>query len=221
MPGTVGSSDLELLHAHVSGDPDAFATLFHRHRDRLWAVALRTLADREEAADALQEALLSAHRAAARFRGDSAVTTWLHRIVVNACLDRMRRRRAHPTVPLPDGSRADPYDPSAAGGVEPAAPATDHDTVLVVRDALAQLPDDQRTAIVLVDLQGYPIAEVAEMLQVAEGTVKSRCSRGRARLATLLGHLRQPLDDDAAYRGNRPADRTVPSRSGPAEGGVR
>jgi RNA polymerase sigma-70 factor (ECF subfamily) len=180
-------SDDELLRAHVDGDRYAFAELFHRHRDRLWAVALRTLADREEAADALQDALLSAHRAAARFRGDSAVTTWLHRIVVNACLDRARRRQAHPTVPLPDGSRADPDRPVAA---EPAAPSVDHDTALDVRDALDQLPEEQRAALILVDVQGYPVAEVAVILGVAEGTVKSRCARGRAKLAVVLGHLR-------------------------------
>ncbi|RQX00725.1 RNA polymerase sigma factor SigM [Micromonospora inaquosa] len=188
MDGRAAATDLELLRAHVAGDGDAFAELFHRHRDRLWAVALRTLGDREEAADALQDALLSAHRAAARFRGDSAVTTWLHRIVVNACLDRIRRRQAHPTVPLPDGNRAE--DGSGTGRLEPAAPATDHDTVLVVREALAALPVEQRAALVLVDVQGYSVAEVARILGVAEGTVKSRCARGRARLAVLLGHLR-------------------------------
>jgi RNA polymerase sigma-70 factor, ECF subfamily len=180
-------SDNELLRAHVDGDRYAFAELFQRHRDRLWAVALRTLADREEAADALQDALLSAHRAAARFRGDSAVTTWLHRIVVNACLDRARRRQAHPTVPLPDGSRGGPDRPMAA---EPAAPSVDHDTALDVRQALAQLPDEQRAALILVDVQGFPVAEVAVILGVAEGTVKSRCARGRAKLAVVLGHLR-------------------------------
>ncbi|TDC36398.1 RNA polymerase sigma factor SigM [Micromonospora sp. KC213] len=183
-------SDLELLRAHVAGDRAAFTELFHRHRDRLWAVALRTLGDREEAADALQDALLSAHRAAARFRGDSAVTTWLHRIVVNACLDRIRRRQAHPTVPLPDGTRTE----DGAGGVEPAAPTTDHDTALVVRAALATLPAEQRAALVLVDVQGYPVAEAARILGVAEGTVKSRCARGRARLAVQLGHLRTGVD---------------------------
>ncbi|WP_406073778.1 RNA polymerase sigma factor SigM [Micromonospora sp. NBC_01638] len=188
MDGHAAATDLELLRAHVDGDPHAFAELFHRHRDRLWAVALRTLGDREDAADALQDALLSAHRAAARFRGDSAVTTWLHRIVVNACLDRIRRRQAHPTVPLPDGNRAE--DRSGIGGVEPAAPAEDHDTALVVREALAALPFEQRAALVLVDVQGYPVVEVAHILGVAEGTVKSRCARGRARLAVLLGHLR-------------------------------
>ncbi|MFV2083879.1 RNA polymerase sigma factor SigM [Micromonospora sp. LOL_021] len=178
--------DEELLRAHVDGDPEAFGELVRRHQDRLWAVALRTLSDREEAADALQDALLSAHRAAARFRGDAAVTTWLHRIVVNACLDRVRRRKSHPTVPLPDGGR----DDDGVRGTEPAAPPVDHDTALVVRQALAELPAEQRAALILVDVQGYPVADAAVMLGVAEGTVKSRCARGRARLAGLLGHLR-------------------------------
>jgi RNA polymerase sigma-70 factor (ECF subfamily) len=183
-------SDAELLRAHVEGDRHAFGELFHRHRDRLWAVAIRTLADREEAADALQDALLNAHRSAHRFRGDSAVTTWLHRIVVNACLDRIRRRHAHPTVPLPDSGRPD--DERSVRGVEPAAPAVDHDTALDVQQALSQLPEEQRSALILIDVQGYPVAEAAVMLGVAEGTIKSRCARGRARLATMLGHLRNP-----------------------------
>jgi RNA polymerase sigma-70 factor (ECF subfamily) len=171
--------DAALLRAHVAGDAEAFGELFRRHRDRLWAVALRTLGDREDAADALQDALLSAYRAADRFRGDSAVTTWLHRIVVNACLDRIRRRQVRPTVPLPE--------------VEPhAEPPPDRDTALVVQQALGRLPVEQRAALVLVDLQGYSVAEAAAILRVAEGTVKSRCARGRAKLALLLGYLRNP-----------------------------
>jgi RNA polymerase sigma-70 factor (ECF subfamily) len=204
------ASDADLLRAHVDGDPEAFGELVRRHRDRLWAVALRTVGDREDAADAVQDALLSAHRAAARFRGESAVTTWLHRIVVNACLDRMRRRQAHPTVPLPDGSHS---DDGPATGPEPAAPAQDHDTALVVREALAALPAEQRAALVLVDVQGYPVAEAAEILDVAEGTIKSRCARGRARMALTLGHLRG-RDADHPEQGNRTAAQSVPS--GPA-----
>jgi RNA polymerase sigma-70 factor (ECF subfamily) len=216
----VPATDDELLRDHVAGDPDAFAELVRRHRDRLWAVALRTLGDREEAADAVQDALLSAHRAAARFRGDSAVTTWLHRIVVNACLDRARRRQSHPTVPLPDGSRHADQDGTGRPGPEPAAPAVDHDTALVVREALVQLPIEQRAALVMVDLEGYSVAEVAEMLGVAEGTVKSRCSRGRARLAVLLGYLRSGGGGDVAH-GNRPTGGNVTSGSAQAtqEGG--
>src|ERR1022692_1079123 len=104
MPDLVGDatesqvSDAALLRQHVVGDPDAFGTLFLRHRDRLWAVAIRTLSDPEEAADALQDAMISAFRRAGSFRGDSAVTTWLHRIVVNACLDRLRRKAARPAT---------------------------------------------------------------------------------------------------------------------------
>ena len=187
MTGLPAPTDAQLLRAHVDGDPQAFAELVRRHRDRLWAVALRTIGDREEAADAVQDALLSAHRGAARFRGDSAVTTWLHRIVVNACLDRIRRRQAHPTVPFAEGGRT---DDGPLAGAEPAAPVYDHDTALVVRQALSALPVEQRAALVLVDVQGYGVAEAAEILGVAEGTVKSRCARGRARMALALGHLR-------------------------------
>ena len=95
-------TDHELIAAHVAGDPDAFTELVNRHRDRLWAVALRTTGDVEEAADGLQEALLSAYKNAGSFRGDSAVTTWMHRVVVNACLTDFGRRAARPTVPLPE-----------------------------------------------------------------------------------------------------------------------
>src|ERR1700678_723920 len=91
-------SDIDLLRRHAAGDSEAFGELFSRHRDRLWAVALRTVSDPEEAADALQDAMVSAFGRAAGFRGDSAVTTWLHRIVVNAALDRVRRRTARPAV---------------------------------------------------------------------------------------------------------------------------
>lgn len=189
-------SDANLLRAHTQGDPEAFAVLFRRHRDRLWAVALRTTGDREDAADALQEAMLSAHRNAARFRGDSAVTTWLHRIVVNACVDRLRRRQAHRTVPLPGQDNRQDEQRWHTGRHEPVAPDVDHDTAMVVREALAQLPYEQRASLVLVDLEGHSVAEVAQMLGVAEGTIKSRCSRGRARLATLLGHLRNPDGPD-------------------------
>ena len=176
--------DAELLRAHVAGDPRAFGELVARHRDRLWAVAIRTLGDREEAADAVQDALISAYRAADRFRGDAAVTTWLHRIVVNACLDRARRRQSRPTVPLPEVETA-AVRAATAGPAEP-----DSDTRVMVRAALAQLPAEQRAALVLLDIEGYSVAEIAEMLGIAEGTVKSRCARGRARLAVLLGHLR-------------------------------
>ncbi|HET7303728.1 MAG TPA: RNA polymerase sigma factor SigM [Segeticoccus sp.] len=167
-------SDRELLATHCAGDAEAFGELFRRHRDRMWAVALRTCRDRELAADAVQDAFVSAFRRADSFRGDAQVTTWLHRIVVNACLDKLRR--AKPVDPLPEREPADPHDRHA--GVEDA---------LDVHRALDRLPEGQRLALVLVDMQGLPVAEAARVLDVAEGTVKSRCARGRATLATLLG----------------------------------
>ena len=94
--------DAALLAAHVAGDPAAFGELFNRHRDRLWAVAVRITGNPEDAADALQDAMISAFQRAESFRGQSAVTTWLHRIVVNACLDRLRRAKVRAADPLPD-----------------------------------------------------------------------------------------------------------------------
>jgi RNA polymerase sigma-70 factor (ECF subfamily) len=193
------AADRALLAAHVAGDRDAFGSLVARHSGQLWAVALRTLGDREEAADALQDALVHAYRGASSYRGDARVTTWLHRVVVNACLDRVRRRRARPTVPLSDRAAEVP-DPRDALG--------DRETALELEAALAALPVEQRTAILLVDVQGMPVAEAAAVLGVATGTVKSRCSRGRARLAVSLGHLR-----------NRPGAAPVPPPHGTGRSG--
>lgn len=178
--------DRDLMQAHLSGDAQAFNTLVQRHRQRLWAVALRTTGNPEDAADAVQDACLSAFRSAASYRGDARVTTWLHRIVVNACLDRARRQAVRPTVPLPEQPPADPRDRLA-----------ESETGLVVTAALAGLPEEQRLAIVLVDLQSLSVEEAAAVLGVPAGTVKSRCSRGRARLAIALGSLRN-LDGPGA-----------------------
>ena len=181
-------SDVDLLRLHVDGHPDAFSIIFQRHRDRLWAVALRTMGDREEAADALQDALLSAFRRAGTFRGDAAVTTWLHRIVVNACVDRMRRRSARPTQPLPD------YETQEVGAAPESLTGTDpavaKELSLEVQKALDALPYEQRAALILVDMQGYSVDDAARILDCAPGTIKSRCARGRARLLPLLGHLK-------------------------------
>jgi RNA polymerase sigma-70 factor (ECF subfamily) len=212
-----GFDDAALLRAHVAGDRDAFAELVRRHRDRLWAVALRTLGDREDAADAVQDALLSAYRAADRFRGDSAVTTWLHRIVVNACLDRVRRRQARPTVPLPE---QDIGLPTSRGGDSGNNPGYDSDTTLTVQAALSRLPADQRVPLVLLDMHGYSVAEIATMLGVAEGTVKSRCARGRARLAVMLGHLRSTDAGDPHHARPAPGNRAAADDVGSADRSV-
>jgi len=189
--------DRELLTRHAAGDRLAFGIIVERHRDRLWRVALRTLGDPEDAADAVQDALLSAYRAGGSFRGDAAVTTWLHRITVNACLDLVRRRKSRPSAPLDD---------EQGGGEDVAAPDVlgDRETAAEILAALRQLGPEQAAAVVLVDVEGFPVAQVAEMLEVPVGTVKSRCARGRARLAASLGHL----------RGNPPSSPSVEPESG-------
>lgn len=212
------TSDQDLLSAHVAGHPQAFGELVRRHRDRLWAVALRTLGDREEAADAVQDALVSAFRAAHTFRGQSAVTTWLHRITVNACLDRARKAASRRTSPMDDTERLEqllePHESAEA-------PAERQDLHRELLTALATLPVDQRAALILVDMQGYPVAEAAAVLDVPVGTVKSRCARGRARLLPLLIHLRgDTRDNDRPGAGrNRTPRASVPPPSGPKDSG--
>jgi RNA polymerase sigma-70 factor (ECF subfamily) len=207
-PARGDRDDKELLKAHLEGDPHAFTELVRRHRDRLWAVAMRTLGDREEASDALQDALISAFRNAASYRGEAAVTTWLHRVVVNACLDRLRRRKARPSVPL--------------GDTEVRSPSDDHAAIearLDVRAALAQLPEPQRAAIVLVDLEELSVAEAAQLLGVAEGTIKSRCSRGRTELARILSDRLSPAGNQTTPAGVATPGRRAMESPGPATSG--
>jgi RNA polymerase sigma-70 factor (ECF subfamily) len=215
----VNLTDRELLQAHVDGDAEAFGLLFARHRDRLWAVALRTMGNPEDAADALQEALISAFRRASSFRGEAAVTTWLHRIVVNSCLDRMRSNKVRAADALPD----DLEEHAGRGALSTAdSDLTPDDAALasdrrrLVLEALRTLPAEQRAALVLVDMEGYGVAEVAEILDCAVGTIKSRCARGRAKLAPLLGVLREDVVTPVTT-GNQPPAEPV-SSTDPARG---
>jgi RNA polymerase sigma-70 factor (ECF subfamily) len=193
----------------VDGDPEAFGELFRRHRDRLWAVALRTLHQPDDAADALQEAMISAFRRAAEFRGEAAVTTWLHRIVVNACLDQLRRKAARPTVPADDEAALDALGRRLAGPAPD--PASASDAALDVSAALQLLPAGQRAALVLVDMLGYPVSIAAEVLGVSPGTVKSRCARGRARLLPHVAHLRESAQPAAGSRNQTATASVSPS----------
>jgi len=167
-------ADSSLLAAHVAGDPSAFGELFRRHQTRLYRAARRRGATAEDADDTVQDAMLSAYLAAGSFRNESAVGSWLHRITVNSCTD-LARRNARRTAVL-------------AAAQSPAAPDRSPavDTALVVRQALMRLPVAQRAALLAVDMHGYSVSEAAALLDIAEGTVKSRCARGRARLAVLL-----------------------------------
>jgi RNA polymerase sigma-70 factor, ECF subfamily len=192
--GPDARSDRELLAAHVAGLDGAFDELVRRYAERLWLLAFRTLDHREDAADAVQETFVSALRGAHRYRGESEVSTWLHRIV---------RRRTRAVEPLAGHDLPAPRD-----GID------DHLTRLTVAEALAALPDGQRLAVVLVDVHGFSIADTAEILGVREGTIKSRCARARGRLAGLLGHLR-PRDAPVPAHGNPGDAAGVQSSNGP------
>lgn len=221
--------DADLLRRHVDGDPEAFEELVQRHSDRLWAVALRTMRDPEEAADALQDAFVNAFRRAGQFRGDSLVTSWLHRIVVNACLDRRRRGTSRPS----DATDFESGEPPAGTRTDHplSGTAPDHSVQvslhLDLRRALDTLPDDQRIPLLLVDLEGYSVSEVAELLGLPTGTVKSRCARARTRLVPLLQGNGSSGDSEASGESrssgttgrNRSADGNVSSTDPHDHGG--
>ncbi|MEV6334433.1 RNA polymerase sigma factor SigM [Nocardia vinacea] len=177
-------TDVELLQAHVRGQRHAFAELLRRHNDHLWQTALRTSYTREDAADSLQDALLSAHRTAATFRAEAEVRSWLHAIVVNACLDRIRRNKTRRAVSLSPETMPEPKDTRDD--------IAELEMSLVIDRALFTLPEEQRAALVAVELEGRSVAETAALLGVPVGTIKSRCARGRQRLQERLEFLRDP-----------------------------
>ncbi|MGH8947750.1 MAG: RNA polymerase sigma factor [Acidimicrobiia bacterium] len=177
---TVPGNEAELLTRVVSGDREAFAAIMRVHEDRVFSVCLRILGDREKALDATQDTFLTVFRKAGQFQGRSAVGTWIYRIAVNTCYDQLRRAQRRPSDSLPD--QIDLSDPSAEEAIDSAAVRPE------IELALSQLPADFRNAVILSDLEGLPLPDVAEILGVPIGTVKSRVFRGRRLLAKHLGN---------------------------------
>lgn len=174
--------DRDLLAQVVGGDRAAFDELMRRHEDRVFGVCLRITRDRETALDATQETFLTLLRKADQFRGESAFSTWIYRVAVNTCYDLLRRMGRRRTEALPEGH--DMRDPSAEAAIDSADLRPD------LLAALAAISEEFRAAIVLVDVEGLSVAETAGILEVAEGTVKSRLHRGRRQLAEVLGNPR-------------------------------
>ena len=174
------ATDTDLIERARRGDRRAFDDLMSRHEERVFAVCLRLLRHREAALDATQDTFLTVFRKVDQFRGDSSFSTWLYRVAVNTCYDHLRRAKRHPTDPLPDAQ--DP--PDAAGGSSLEAIELRGD----LARALASLSEEFRAAVVLADVEGLGVAEVAAILGVAEGTVKSRLHRARKQLAAYLGN---------------------------------
>jgi RNA polymerase sigma-70 factor, ECF subfamily len=180
---TTAAQDAKLLARVVDGDHDAFDQIMRNHEDRVFSVCLRLMGDRELALDATQETFLTAFRKASQFKGNAALGTWIYRIAVNTCYDQHRKLKRRRFDPMPD--HVDPADHAAMDAVESAGVRPE------LQRALAALSPDFRAAVILSDVEGLPLPEVAEILGVPVGTVKSRIFRGRRILAAELGNRRQ------------------------------
>ncbi len=172
------------MAAAQAGDRRALDQLLRRHHERVYAVCRRMAGNDADALDATQEALLAIVRGLPRFDGRAAFSTWCYRVATNACLDELRRRKRRPDPGLPEVEHAPPG--GAPGVAEQVSDRLDLD------GALARLPEDYRAAVVLRDQLGLDYAEIAEVLGIPPGTVRSRISRGRAALARILGGNPQP-----------------------------
>ncbi|MGZ5212414.1 MAG: RNA polymerase sigma factor [Actinomycetota bacterium] len=192
--------DEDLVAKFLAGDQQAFSLLVERHQTRVFNVAMRVLGDPEDARDATQDAFVSALRKLSQFRGESAFTTWLHRVTVNSCYDILRKRRHQPMLRLV-GDEDDPMP-------ETGPPIVDHADATVasldVSRALQLIPEEYRVTLVLADIQDLPYEEIARVLDVPVGTVKSRVHRGRIALARAMG-LDGP--DREPTSGPRPSER--------------
>lgn len=180
-----GSQDEDLIRAYAQEqDRQALDALVRRHQTRVYGLAYRILGNREDALDATQEAFLTLFRKASSFKGKSAFTTWMYRVVVNASYDVSRRshRREEPVVEVDPG-----HQPDSTEEVEGR---------LWLQQALSFLPADQRTAVVLRDVHGLSYDEIAEVTKTRIGTVKSRIARARAGLLEIVGERER--DEESA-----------------------
>ncbi len=186
------SNEADLLAALRRGDENAFAALVRANTGRMLAVARRILKNDEEAHDATQDAFLQAFRAIDQFQGDAQLSTWLHRITVNACLMRLRHKRRHPEAAIEDLL---PTFDDTGHRVEHGAPEWADDVLAhmeqaqlgkVVRDAIDRLPENYRCVIVLRDIEGLSTEEAAQSLGIRPEAAKMRLHRARQALRTLL-----------------------------------
>lgn len=178
---TAVGDDALLLERVVGGDHVAFSTLMRRHQDRVFSVCLRVMNNRAAALDATQETFLTVFRKAHQYRATAAVGTWIYRIAVNTCYDLLRKERRRPSEPMPD--YFEPADVRAGDSFDSVELAPS------ISAALATLSPEFRTVVILSDIEGYALPELAELLELPLGTVKSRLFRARKQLASQLGNL--------------------------------
>ena len=205
-------SDLELVDRARDGDRASLDALLRRHHERIHLLCRRLCRDRGDAEDATQEALIAIVRGLPRYDGRAAFTTWSYRVTTNACLDQLRRRARRP---LPSGMGGDGTEPvplvedaSARRDADPEVRALADDDRTQLQAALAELPEEFRVPVVLRDVADLDYAEIGELLGLAPGTVRSRISRGRARLARALPQLRAGTGNQGGGADVRPDETT-------------
>jgi RNA polymerase sigma-70 factor (ECF subfamily) len=175
-------TDLDLVQGHRYGDPQAFEEVYRRFSHMVYNLALRLSGDPDEATDLTQEVFLRAFRHLGKFRGGSSLKTWLYRVAVNHCRSRLGRGHRRWLLPLPESVAETAPEPSPG----PEEQALAEDEGRRVERALAAIPAHFREAVVLRDLEGLAYEEIAQVLRVRVGTVRSRIARGRERLRELL-----------------------------------
>jgi RNA polymerase sigma-70 factor (ECF subfamily) len=175
------AQDRELIRRYLGGDVEAFDELMRAHEDRVFAICLRMMKNRDAALDATQDVFLTVFRKADRYKEQAAFSTWLYRVAVNTCYDHLRRIKRKRADSLPD--HLDPADPQSGDAFNAVELRPD------IESALAGLTPEFRAAVVLVDLDGMSLEGAADTLGVPIGTVKSRVFRARKQLAQDLGNL--------------------------------
>ena len=173
-----------LLRRAQGGDPEAFGQLMEPLEQLVWRVCWHYTGDREAASDCGQDTMLRVWRSLGSYRGDSAFESWVYRIAANCCMDWLRKKKGDRSVSM-EPMREQGFDPAdSSPGTEAQVIASDERQRL--RNAIALLPEEQREALVLTQLERVPYEEAARMLGVSEGTVKSRVNRAKTRLKEIL-----------------------------------
>ena len=187
--GMNGATDQAVVKRVIDGDLDAFSVLVDRYQNRIYSVALNYVINRDDAVDVVQDTFVKAYMKLRTFDSASAFYTWLYRIAVNTAIDFLRKRRARPTDSLDDEKYTDAgYEPvSSDPAADPERVAVASEQGVALRKAIASLSQKLRSVIILHDVEGLSQEEVADVLRVPVGTVKSRVSRARAELRYSLG----------------------------------
>lgn len=178
------SDEDSLVRQAAHGDAYAFEQLMRKHESRMYSVAVRMCGNRDDAQDCVQDAMLRIYRALDRFKGQSSFSTWVYRITMNTCLDELRRRKSRATTSLDQlletgWAPTDEFD-------TPEHRAIAGERRQALSKAIANLPEDMRSAIILREMQGLTYEEISDALSVNVGTIKSRISRAREKLRQCI-----------------------------------